>query len=215
MRHGVKLAFLGLLLFGSARASLVTIAVSGAFDQSAPTGSLTAPNALWSFTVTLDSQPAGAVFGPAFQVAQFYDFSYLMNGATIAVHPNLIQFGEAAFPYLNVDFGAFVYGEFNFLTSSKFYSGTTMFPGDCGCTSPTLILGDYPTATASFAGLDNQGNLISIDPGTTNLTISAVDVPESSSFLLTGCALGALGLFTANGNFCSQTDQRSRLVIRL
>jgi hypothetical protein len=201
MRHGVKLAFLGLLLFGSARASLVTIAVSGAFDQSAPTDLLTAPNALWSFTVTLDSQPAGAVFGPAFEVAQFYDFSYILNGATIAVRPNQIQFGEAAFPYLDVDFGVFVYGEFNFLTASKFYSGTSIFPGDCECTSPTLILGDYPTVTANFAGLDNQGNLISIDPGTTNLTISAVDVPESSSFLLTGCALGALGLLQKKATF--------------
>jgi hypothetical protein len=193
MRRGATVALLGLMLYGSARASLITIAASGTFDASAPTGALTAPGAPWSFNVTLDSQPDGIVGGPAFEVAQFYDFNYILNGTTVALRPNQIQFGAAAYPYLEVDFGVFVYGEFEFLTSSSFYSGTTVFPGDCGCASPTLIPGDYPTVAASFEGLDDQGNLISIDAGTTNLDVSA-PASEASSFLLTSCTLGALGL---------------------
>lgn len=197
MRLCAKLFLAGFLVLGSARADVVTIAASGAFDHSAPTGLLTSPDAAWSMSVTLDRQPIGSVGGTSFIVAQFYDFSYILNNTPIAIRPNRIEFGEAAFPFFVADFGIFIHGEFDFLTSSRFYFGTTIFPGDCGCTSPTLIPGNYPIfgGVANFEGLDNQGGLIVAKAGTASLNISAAAVPEPSSFLLMGCAIGALGLF--------------------
>lgn len=174
-----------------ARADLITLDISGTFDDSVNVGPLTAPDSPWSLTATIDRQPAGDVGGTAFGVQNVYDVGYFLNGSPIDTSIDQLAFGTAAGPFLSVNFADFS-GDFDFGFASAFFSGTSVFPDECLCHDPTLLPGVYPVVFSGFQSFHNQ-ILDSSQIGAGVLDVSAA-TPEPSSFLLTGGAFIAIGL---------------------
>ena len=72
------------------------ISSSGTFDSSTATSTFSAPDETWSFSFLVDSSPAvsNVVEGEYFDVS-FSDFTYTVNGESVAITPADILFFNA------------------------------------------------------------------------------------------------------------------------
>src|SRR4051794_4962605 len=89
---------LALLACHSADAVPLYISASGQFASSDVAGQLVAPNGLFRFQFVVDSSPtplSGSVTTIGFSVPGS-DFSYMLNGASVAAIPSEIRFNTLA-----------------------------------------------------------------------------------------------------------------------
>jgi hypothetical protein len=180
----IFLSFAMLAASVSAEPLLVTASgVFGSFSQYfTPTTGFTAPNATWALSFQVESDPAvsdtsfGVQFAPVFS-----NFTYILNGAPIALSPAEILFNATSFNGLfNVclDSACITHQEGLRLDGSQLYTGSEL--------SPTIVPGNYVT-TQLFIGVNNTSFL---EP---NATVVVSAIPEPTTLWLVGAGLLLLG----------------------
>ena len=164
-----------------ARADVLTVSVAGQFGPGVAADQLAAPDELWALSFEVDSSPAAAntdVFG--FD-APFSDFSFMLNGSTIAVSPESIRFFTSSDGGLFTIFFGPETGFFDGMPIPEFsFSGDQVFSGPT--TMPTIIPGSYPVGDVTYSdslNFDDEGT-----SGRVTVAVSQSTVPEPSTLPL-------------------------------
>jgi hypothetical protein len=174
-----SLAFL--VFAASLSAGSITISDSGTFSAGTATSTYSAPNETWSFSFTVDTNPAvfGVLPGDYFS-APFTGFTYSLNGSSLAITPANIEFFSLG------DEGLFNICMISTSCNSGFYfQGPQMYTGSES--TPTMLSGRFTSTALAI----NTGAGYVTQP---NTTVQAVDssVPEPSTFLTLVAGLLAL-----------------------
>ena len=179
----VSILTISALLPSSVGASTLMVSETGTWGPNAPTTTWTAPNATFSYSFLVDSNPTVSSYnlGMSF-VAPFSSFTYTLAGNTVATTPLGIQWYSAQPGGLfNIVFsgGIFV------IIGPQAYSGPE--------NDPTILTGTYLIdGTKAVFCCPASGDV----PISGNVVISTVSqpVPEPSTlafmFLAVGCSAG-------------------------
>jgi PEP-CTERM motif len=165
-----------------AHAGTITYTDSGTFTASTPTTTFSGPSETWAFSFQVDSSPvvsnpqSGMGFSPVFS-----NFSYILNGSSVAVTPTSLIFFNAALG-----------GGFGFVFINTPSPGTALSLNDVGGpqmytgleSAPTMLTGAF-TLHTTFA----LGTALFTQPDS---TVQAA-VPEPSTLLTLAAGLLALG----------------------
>jgi hypothetical protein len=169
----VAVAFLAINC-ASAQTNLL-VSESGVWGPLTPSTDWTAPNESWSFSFITSSTPATSnvthhSYGSGFDET-FSDFSYTLNGSTVATTPTGIRWYSTGLGGLfNVDLA----GDFSFEPEGdQAYTGSE--------SAPTIIPGTYTLGDYSGIFLLPSYDLL---PLTGEVTITQVSAPEGGSSLL-------------------------------
>lgn len=152
------------------------VSESGTFDPSTPTTAESAPGASFSFSFSVDSNPAVTNVSPDYFNTDFADFTYTLNGSPLPVTPVVLTWyddpdgGGIEFSFSSGD-GFNIYGD-------PYYSGLT--------SSPTILVGGYPL----FSDSDFFYSTTQATPLTGELDIT----PEPPSVLLLVTGLAVIGV---------------------
>ena len=163
------------------------VSESGVFASNAPTTAESAPNATFSYSFLIDANPVVNYVtnftGPdcGFD-AQFSDFTYQLNGASVpVVGPDVQFYGTAFGGGANISFADndnfFLYTA----DATQFYTGTF----------------EDPTITPGIYGLDPTQSLFETDYAGTNATpvsgnLAITATPEPSTLLLLSTGLAGM-----------------------
>jgi uncharacterized protein YaiE (UPF0345 family) len=165
----------------SASADTLQVTESGTFASNTPTTTESKANENFSFSFDVSSTPTVISHGQYDFVTSFSNFTYTLNGKTVAVTPTSLTWNAAQDGGLfDIDFNGV---EFE-LSGSQLYTGSV--------TKPTIDTGTYNLASGSLFvdGCDPvklSGNVVITDPSKTSAT------PEPSSLFLLGTGLAGLG----------------------
>jgi hypothetical protein len=159
------MAALVLLLQGAASADVVLITGSGTWAANAPTTVVSAPGDTWSF-----SFDATTPISPVDQTTTFSNFSYTLNGSSVAETLTAVQF----FPTAELGLFSLFFADGNFLG---------LYGDQSYDTNNNLISGIYPAAI----DVNNTGFPDGVGAGV--ITIGAVPEPSSVVSLAIGIAL--------------------------
>lgn len=179
----LRIALLGTLLslnMTAALASPLLVSESGTWSSTAPTTTWTAPNANFTYSFLVDSNPSVSFFIPDIDfIAPFSSFTYTLAGNTVATTPIQIQWFSTQRGGL---FSLFFPGGIEFaILGAQAYSGPE--------SAPTILTGIYPISTASGFCCDPAGNTTPISG---DVVISAVPEPSTLDlmFISVACVAG-------------------------
>lgn len=165
-----------LLLFGVAIADTVVVTGTGTWDGGATATAYSESSATWSFTFNL---PSTIGSNPTTEAT---DFSYLLNGSSVAASLSTVMFYEAD------AWGLF---DLNFADGSIVSFMSYSNPGDDVGSSFTLLLGTFDAQISTLSATGT--GTVTLSPPEPNPTPSPV--PEPSTMLLFGAGLaGLIGL---------------------
>jgi hypothetical protein len=179
--------FLSLILIAiPASADVLQVAVSGTFDNLAPTTDLSSPGASWELTFDVDSQPSTGSPGPFAFVTTGSNLEYDLNGSAVpdlsfaAVNP--VQF-DTSFTnggvYVSLQ-GFESTADFSF-GAQQLFSGST--------SAPEIYTGPFPVTSSSLTGQGLIGD-VEVSPNATSIVITDLSAtPEPSTNLLLGTGL--------------------------
>jgi|ERR1700733_3377440 len=186
MKSTVKLLLpLLALCWASAQADTISYTDSGTFSSSTPSSEFSGPSETWAFGFEADSNPAVSDTGMGGFDFAFSDFTYSLDGSTVAITPTFIRFFSAGngggfeicFNGTNVP--TCTDGLGTGFSTLQLYTGSP--------SAPTLSLGTFD--------LDTFGvfvNSTEFDLPDTTLQASST-VPEPSTFLTLAAGLVAMG----------------------
>ena len=176
-------------------ADTLTVSADGQFSSSVIADQLAAPRGSWSLSFSVDSNPAVSNADALGFDAAFNNFSYTLDGATVAVTPGEIRFATGGnLGLFTVYFGP----ETGFLNGSPIpifsIEGDQAFSGLT--TSPLILAGDYPISDVTYSdalNYDDEGAVgtATITGGTTPPpppppVVAPVPEPSSWTLLSTG-----------------------------
>ena len=183
--------FLSLILVAiPASADLLQVAVSGQFDNTAPTTDFSAPNAAWALTFNIDSQPVAHPLGTGDFEAPISDPEFDLSGAAVS---GVSLVGAPTF--FSVDAGGDMRAELkdplgaslllSLEGSKQLYSGSN--------SKPTILTGAFDVNSSQSLMLDADGDVFG--PGTAQIVITDLSaVPEPHTNLLLGTVLAGIAL---------------------
>jgi len=167
-----------------AHASTISYSASGAFSATTPSTAFSGPSETWAFAFQADSNPVILDFGNGGFDFAFSNFSYSLNGSTVAITPTAIRFFTAA------NGGGF------FICFGAQPCGMGVFPNGLGTGfgSPQLYSGpnSAPTLLPASFTLPFAVNVNSISYDQANTTLQAVATPEPTTLLTLAVGLLAL-----------------------
>jgi len=193
----MRLLILFPLIASSLSAAILGISSSGSFPFFAPNSLVSAPNGTWAFSFVVDSQPAVSNVAPGQQFdVPFSSFTYMLNGAAVAVHVAEISFFNAANQgFFNLCFNAPCVN-FNPVDGFDFFNdspGGQLYTGLE--TAPTILTGLFRpndillALNGSFVGVQQlSGGLPASNPALVSIAV----VPEPSTLLLLTAGLAIL-----------------------
>jgi len=158
-----------------AHADTISYSDSGTFSTSTASSAFTGPGETWAFSFQADSNPTVLEFGNGGFNFSFSNFSYSLNGSTVAITPSFIRFFspgngggfEICFAGTTVQNCTDGLGSTGF--GPPMYTGTT--------SSPTLAPGTY--------GPYGLGFLVnSVAYSQADTSVAANSVPEPSTLLM-------------------------------
>lgn len=158
-----------------AHAETISYTDSGTFSSSTAASAFSGPSETWAFSFQADINPTALAFGNGGVSFAFSDFSYFLDGSSVAITPSFIRFFSAS------NGGGFLIC-FNGTSAATCTDalGTASFGWPqmyTGPTSaPTLLPGAF---TTDFAALVNS----TVD-SQADTTVVATAVPEPSTLLL-------------------------------
>ena len=178
----------------SAQAAPVVISSNGVFDAGAAATLLTAPNAAWAMTFTMDAEPVRFVdpaltFTGLFFTAPFSNFSYTLDGVPIANQPTYISLYNAGNGGgIDVYFNDILDG--NSQTTALSFYAPQIYTGDES--DPTLSPGIYTTTTQGHDGLLVYVEDVLTQHGDPLVTVALVPAPATLLLALSGVLALAL-----------------------
>ena len=174
---------LSALLPVSVSADMLLVSESGTWGSTVPTSTYTAPNASFSYSFLVDSNPSVSSYetGLGFE-APFSSFTYTLAGNTVATTPVSIGWyseNEPGSPYnpgglFNLDFSDAIF----VITGAQAYLGPE--------SAPTILTGVYPLSGTAYLALSTP---LADVPISGDVVISSVPEPSSLLLLLTVCVL--------------------------
>ena len=173
----------GMLLLPLACFGQYTVSESGVWGATAPTTTWSAPNASWSYSFVVNTNPVVSNYslGNNFTAA-FSNFTYTLNGSPVATTPaSIVWYSSALSGLFNINFST---ASFFQIFGSQAYSGPE--------NSPTILRGTYPINAGSF--FRSSGNADQPLSGSVTISGNPNPVPALSQLGLIALAVTLLAL---------------------
>ena len=175
------------LCWAPAHADIISYSDSGTFTAATPSDAFgfSGPNTTWAFSFQADRNPAVIQSGMGGVTFAFSDFSYTLNGSSVAITPTFIRFFSATNGGgFEICFNGATPGTCTEALGTTTFGWPQMYTGPSA--TPTLSTGAF---TTDFSAL--VSSTVYAQP---NTTVQATAVPEPASIALLGGAL----LFTGS-----------------
>jgi hypothetical protein len=164
-----------------ASADMLTVSAAGQFGSGVTADQLAGPNTPWALSFAVDSNPAAANPDAFGFDAPFSNFSYMLNGSSVATSPGEIRFFTLADGGLFTIYFGPETGFLNGMPIPEFsFSGDQVFSGTTA--SPMIIPGSYPVSDVTYSdaiNFDDEGA-----SGTVTITGTSTTSPEPSTIWL-------------------------------
>ncbi len=192
MRH-LALGFLFVCASVSLSAATLTVTTSGTYSATTPSSSWTAPNASWSLSFNVDSNPTVSSSTPGVDFdAPVTNFVYKLNGTTVSVGPvDVAFFSTAEEGLVNIGLFGSAAGTLALpangfqLFGPQAYSGTEA--------APTILPNTYAETLNTLAV---AGSFFAQTTGTVTINVAGPPpIPAPPSFVLALFGLAAIGIF--------------------
>jgi len=189
----------GALAVGSAHAQTLDYTVTGTFGDTAPLTQVSAADAAFKITFSLQAQQPTNSYTEAFDIAP-QDFSYTLNGTSVfngvTTYGSVGRGLQTLSPTLSLALPGVTSSTFTF----EVLQPNPLFQGSIG--KPTLVATDFTPLVAGFQWGTNGYSAL------TTSHVSAVDpVPEPSSAMLLAVGVVVAGGFLAAKRRTPPADQ--------